>query len=699
MSHTPKILLVTLIAIIILLSSCGTSKADSRDAFGGLNFSSVETTPDDMKTAGAEVAGSGGTDIPDSSGSSDSGDDLHSWRNNPYYIEYNSMDTSERARWESDKMREYLERLGIGEYYGFRSYTNFFTGEELFPGSFGTSFLDEKTYRYQFEYFDEELHAMLIETNGDSKISVKFEIELEDPITGEKKTDGFTVENGEGEKGIAAIYKIPGDGFYIKKSSASLTVDGKEIPASTYSDTSEFIDRAQKLIEKKFSYFGTPYVNLRYEKMKLENPGKKIVLWFGDSSLQAFDPGDSEEINKILEGMGKDYLVCFASAGSDAADKIVNESEFFDEIDILSTGAGSNYTEFVKEGKFLPIKDLLYGDPRGEKYLSTLPKNYIDTLTVGGDIYAISPGISNILPGLGYCVNKELAEKYGWDIDKPAFEQTEIIKEIEEKENCATAVVSGMKNLGAMYYPNGLCDIPGAYYDPNTGRADIITKDPDYIYLEKNLAAIYEAGVSDGSELISKGLKNEIFLSFGRSSSPHRRGEILKMECNLIPGEFYDMIDLRSEPKIRQASKGTGIGSGCDCIDEAFDFLILSQTDGEIAKITVLSESVPSNSVLTNGCSANIFLPEFSEYFPEGFAEDLREFFEASSLPAALGFIFDGTGIKEFEAVKAASESEDFISAPFDETSKNLEEELKEAGIDTLIDEINRQLEEWKNTK
>lgn len=710
-------LLTAVVMTALFLASC--AEEEPYDPFAGLEFSDVTTSPT-VTEKSPEVD----SDLPDEFPYNlEWGGDAA--RSSPYYKEYYAMTRKEQEVFEDGLKRGYMEELGLlADYEANIHVYNFDDGTTTVftPGGFGTSFSGDY-YKYTFSYDDPTYIVYVVDTNVPGPCSVEFSFTEKDPVTGEEKPIVQTFDNEDGECGIKCIAR-PDDGFYINGYNISVTFLGKFGGGSGRNAPSDeqFITEVQRAVNRMSEIDGIPYVNIRYEKMKYENPDKTVIVWLCDGMLSYISENAQIAVNEYLSTLGRDYLVCFATMTADFDDPDGND--YYDLIkqrmgqgcpfDIISTGAtfvhsrnlASAYHRYVLDGIYEPLGELLRDTELGQKYLGIVPEGYLKTFDVNGEVYGVAGGDSAIARGIGYQVNKKLAEKYGWDINKPVTDQLDILKTVSENEAGCATVVADAPYCGLNFYPNSIANIPAVYYDAETDSIKRITEDEEWQELPRLMSALAAAGFENEYKAVSTNrTKNTFFLWLYCDPVPYEWGETTYMT---LYGEATEVITAYSPTGIRCAEQSAGVSASSEHKDEAFDFLMLSQTDAYLNNL--LNFGVEGEDYeLTDGVVKSAFgIKTFANSFicyprnrePADFAERLTNLFETAEVPATIGFAFDAESVaEEFNRLRAIINNCDLFTADFDEGIAGLNKELDDAGIDKVLEEINKQYKEWKGNK
>ena len=715
-------LLAAVMMSVTLLTSCvGKPAENDVDPFAGLDFSDVGTSPTS-------------TDDKDDVSLPDEFPYNIEWGGqaaleSPYYKEYSAMDTAERDQYEYDLKRGYVESLGLAEY--FDAYTSVYnyaggTTKIYAPGSFGMSFsADGNYFKYDYSFDTPGFIAAVIDTNAEGPCYVSVSYTEINPITGEERSGVQRIENGDGECGLRALF-LPDEGFYFNGCSIGKYLFGKLCGGEVrdISEYGQFLGEVQHYLNQKSEIEGTPVVNLRHDILEHEYPDKDIIVWVYDSLYGSVSEKAQNAVNEYLSELGRDYVVCFSSMRADYNAPVGEDYRYVlkdriskgTQYDIVSTGAvvaattvntASSYHRYVFDGIYEPLGDMLKNTDIGREYAESVPENYLKMFDVDGEIYGIGGGNTVISPGLGYCVNRELADKYGWDINKPVEEQLDILKAVSENEkNCAT-VVTEAQHLYALYYPNSVSNVLAAYYDSESDSIRRVTEDPELQEYARLMSALSAAGLENEFHKIGpNGYKDTFFICIDGCYEPYEFGETATVTRALVC--TADVICAYSSPRIRCADRATGISSASNHKDKAFDFLMLSQLDAYINNILncgiegedyELTDGVVKQALSTKNFT-NIFIAHPINDESADFAAHARKLFETAEVPATAGFAFDAEPVaEEYNRLREIINERNFYVDDYDDAIAEFDEKLDEAGFDRVLEEINSQYKKWKENK
>ena len=154
----------------------------------------------------------------------------------------------------------------------------------------------------------------------------------------------------------------------------------------------------------------------------------------------------------------------------------------------------------------------------------------------------------------------------------------------------------------------------------------------------------------------------------------------------------------------------TGICSSSQYKDKAFELLALTQTDPYLNNLMSFGiEGTDYNLVngkvdmVGNRISLDRFINKMICYpfedEPLDMAAAYSEVFKNANVPSDIEFAFDGRGTEKETAdtFRALADNTFLSGKSFEESFSALQEELEKSGIQAIIDECNKQYEEYEN--
>ena len=487
------------------------------------------------------------------------------------------------------------------------------------------------------------------------------------------------------------------------------------------------------------------------EAARAENDPDVLVWETGLSSEYA--QVVQEAVNGYLSDKGAGYTVKILSdVGSPSEtesriEKITNLHKNGQQIDLITCQSAvlsrsyemltydDMYLEASKE-VLMPLNDFLKSED-GVKVSDCLTERDLEKNEIYGTIYGLPVGSSVIYRAFSY--NKVLLDKYDIDIEDLSdniFENIDIIKTIYEGETAELPDDEKEKFAGVAYNES--------LYD-NLGMPSLLQLVCDFIMLDDNGKFISAFETERFRELAENTKElNELgllyfardrgdFNNFVAASQMVYTDEIYESvqyvyKDNETLDEIETVVIPNLDEPIGEAMSGTttvGITNWSANKENALDFLTRLFSDSELANIVrygvegedyVVTEDgfaeLTPESRTDFGANTNLYLiypQEDNEIYSR---DEITEFRGRYDSYFPYGFRFDYSPVKtEVDAVRVAvygglkgysPEYEDLITGRVDDVDAaidKLNSDLKAAGIDRIIEEANRQLEEWRKNK
>ncbi|MCD8107962.1 MAG: ABC transporter substrate-binding protein [Oscillospiraceae bacterium] len=459
------------------------------------------------------------------------------------------------------------------------------------------------------------------------------------------------------------------------------------------------------------------------EEIQAEYPDKAVLVWVGfaltaDSGLEIEIPID--EINEYLDSIGKEYVLCYYPLNMTAAtvkydngdcdsilDCFTDYIESGGQADILTVMVTSSdepiitaYYYNALNGIYEPLESYFESSEEATEYYNSLPEEYWESFKVNGTLYSFggfSLGVRRTATNY-YLINTDLADKYGWDYDKSLFEQLDLIETIVTEENCRGVKV----NYSSLYKEFVFAGIIGTSYDDgivSLADSDSFSESLELWYELKDSGLIFDdAEDYSGMYLASYCTSTSTYsLDLGKSFT----GEQTQLETgNDTYSDFTTVADNTSFTYTSSSAGGVSVYSGSEHKTEAFDFILLTQTDSTLNNLLSFGDS-EDEPYLINYRFANPLITDSYGDMPEDMNELFAEILEnaqSADTSDAVGFAFDVRGYEVlYSAVQEAVKNHSYLyfSSAEDDLAA-LKSELEEAGIDELLEEVNRQYSEWR---
>jgi len=399
-----------------------------------------------------------------------------------------------------------------------------------------------------------------------------------------------------------------------------------------------------------------------------------------------------------------------------------------EKLDIM-IGGGATYSQDVAKGNFLAIDDLLakYGQDAVNALAEQDPK-FIEAARIQGALYGV-PMIKDLADEYGFTIRKDLVEKYNIDLSS--------VKSFDDLDPILQTLKDNEPDIWPMTrYGGSVIDtISPAYMDPLGDGFGVLPnhdnglkvvnwfETPEYEQLLKMVRRWYEAGY----------LHKDIATTTEYAASMVRAGKAASFIQHMKPGiaeqetrsTGKEMVSVALKPAVSTTGKIQRyvwtIPNTARNPERSMMFINLLYTDKDIMNLLawgvegkhyVIAEGnvidFPQGVDATNtGYGINqgyMFGNQFLTYVWKGtdptIYEQLAKFNQGAIKSKALGFTFNADNVKtevaavtnvqkqykvalETGTVDPATQLPEFIT------------QLKAAGIDKIIAEKQRQLDEW----
>jgi len=401
-----------------------------------------------------------------------------------------------------------------------------------------------------------------------------------------------------------------------------------------------------------------------------------------------------------------------------------------EQFDLVFTARWTNdYYKNVANGTLLPLDDLL--QQHAPKLYADIAPEIWDAVRVGGKIYGV-PTRQKFSPDWGFSVRKDLAEKYNFDPSTvTSYTDPALAKFMED-------VKAGEPDIKYLWVGYGPTEPAIWGYDKVGGNLAAVVKldDPSAKVLKwfetpefKQLGTLFqswaEAGYAPKETLKSE--EQDALLKAGQVAmiltSPTAPGG----EIGLNQKYGGDWLQQQIAPSVLSTDAVTsgmlGIPTSSEHPEKAAEFLQLINTDQEVFR-TLAYGIEGTHYTLEDEAKGVIKIPEDSTYnanidwvfgntflgyyrSPEqvGANEKSLEINKNSTPSPILGFSFDPKPV-ETELAQLGAATDEPLGVIYNATSEDLDKAiadlntaLQAAGLDTVIAEMQKQIDAWKATK
>lgn len=400
-----------------------------------------------------------------------------------------------------------------------------------------------------------------------------------------------------------------------------------------------------------------------------------------------------------------------------------------EKFDLMFTSSWLNdYATNVAKGALLPLDDLL--PQYAPEFYNQIPESLWDSVRVNGKIYAaINEQV--VARQSAFVFRQDMLDATGFDITKikKFSDIDEFFTLMDEKvPNKEDYTVSGFTwqytiPQSLAWEPLNTTNIPGCVDDTKPEDMTVFNqfKTPEFIEYITYMHKWQEAGMFDLDQLTS-----------GR---PTNRTSVCKAEGTYIPVTWKQMTlagfkgyeDLAIQPYGETYIQSgyvtatlTGVNQKSENPERAVEYLNLVNTDKELYRLLTVglegrdytrlddmhieikqdSQYTP-NADWAYGCQFNAFL---TDDLPESAWDTQREYNLAAKTSPLLGFNFDPKNVQTEIANCEAISSEYMTIAQYGMMDPEVKYQefitkLDNAGADKIIAEMQRQVDEFLNTK
>lgn len=445
-----------------------------------------------------------------------------------------------------------------------------------------------------------------------------------------------------------------------------------------------------------------------------------VLTWYICEEPQADEQVVEEKLNELLlaNGVQAKLDVVFQSGYEDKINMMVTAGE---EFDILFTADWCfPYGTNAAKGAFMDMTELI--EEYGQDVLEVIPEDVLACAKVNGKLYAI-PNYQNSVAQYGYIIPNDLIEKYDLDVESiKVMEDIEpILQTIKENEPELIPIQYTTWLASARLYNAGQDMVSSWYcvseddkvsfgeelrkenakmmmdwYQKGYIRSDILSVTDEYAELDAGKYAVFMvASVPPGVEVTYKNKYGKDFTcvpimdkpfmyysapmsAMSAISATSKHPELAMQILNLANSnaEFYNTL--------------------CYGVEGVH---YVKNEDGSITKTDADVNYNPGID-WAFGCA-------FHAYPLEGMEPDVYEqqkaYNDSATISPLLGFIFDAsstitertnvvTVLKEYQVLFVGATNPDEFDAKWDEMMTKLEE----AGLETVTEEIERQIADWR---
>ena len=456
---------------------------------------------------------------------------------------------------------------------------------------------------------------------------------------------------------------------------------------------------------------------------KAENgDGPVTVTWcvFGDKKED--QEKVMEDLNKKIEEKINVHLNLEVIPQGEFNDKMKLKSTAGEEYDLVFTANWlNNFSENMSREAFMPIDDVV--EKYGQGITESVPEWLLDVGTVDGKLYAI-PNQQVEARQLGVAIQKEYADKYGFDKTS--------LKDISELEPFLDEIVKNEPNLfpidervkPVLEKENEIVtSVSGA-----SGAITLMKKGDESLTILPSTDAMAEQFKME-NEWYKKGYIRKDIATVMDNTADVKANRYVCTLSTYKPGwdaEFtnrqgVEYISVPIEGAYVDSTAGsetmTAINVNSKHPEEAMKLLNLVYTDKEIYNELVFGmegehyEKTGDNSIkmveepkYDFGGYGWMLGNQFNAYYVpgqvEGLWEETDKMNRESEISPLRGFVFDPSSVQseiaQVGSVVKEYENGQFTAADIDKYIKERNEKMEQAGLQKVVDEVQKQVDDWK---
>ncbi|MFF2449865.1 ABC transporter substrate-binding protein [Neobacillus sp. NPDC058068] len=458
------------------------------------------------------------------------------------------------------------------------------------------------------------------------------------------------------------------------------------------------------------------------ESSSSEKDGKKgqpyEIKWYTIGTPQKDTDKVYAEVNKYLKEKINATVKMTQIDWGDWAQKsqvMINSGEQFD---IIFTN-GKDYVQNSQKGAFLALDDMLNNEAKELK--AAINPDFLEGIKVNGKIYGV-PANKEVARQTVYTFNKRLVDKYKFDVSKElTLEDLEpMLKTIKENESGITPMATFKAFLRYDYVFNE--EMPFAF--PFAGDTDHVINPFDTDEAMKSLKTMhkyYKAGYLKEDAATSKdSWPMDVENWFVRMGGSQPYADLLWSRS-----AKYDLVSAPAEQPtvVNDSVSGSiqAISATSKNPKKAMEFLTLLNTDPYLRNLVDKGiegvhykknadgtiEDLPARVDGFNMPSyslGNHFILNLYSNDPKDKWEKFAEFNASAVKAPSLGFNFNSDSVRS-ELASITNISKEFYpalatgSVDPDEYLPKFNKKLKDAGIDKVLTEIQKQYDDWKSKK
>ncbi|MBB6694056.1 ABC transporter substrate-binding protein [Cohnella xylanilytica] len=455
-------------------------------------------------------------------------------------------------------------------------------------------------------------------------------------------------------------------------------------------------------------------------------PVEELTVAFPSTST----PKDMQMVEDAINRIAEQKIQARVKLNPISAGEWVQQTNLMftsnEKLDLMFV-SGALYNNMVAKDQLVPLDELL--DRYGDGIKTAIGEDYLQAAKVNNKIYAV-PTVRDMASSYGVSMRKDLVDKYGIDIGaiKSLDDLGNVLKTVKDGEGFAPLIPSspGQTYLENYLFYDKLGDGIGVLPNYDNGlKVTNLYEMPEYKELLTRLRDWYQKGYILKDSATSKSTpwelirSNKGFAYFAGMKPGFAAQESQAAGTAMVAAELLPPVAMTGT--VTGAMWGVPVNTKLE--DKAVQFLNLMYSDKDVVNLldwgiegTHYVKTAGQDNVIeypagvdstTSGYNMPLgwmFGNQFLSYVMKGNDPDIwkttDEFNKAASRSKALGFGFDPTPVKtEYAAVSnVITQYEMPLETGSVDPEKVLPEfisKLKAAGIDKIIAEKQKQLDEW----
>ncbi|KRG16540.1 hypothetical protein ACA30_00800 [Virgibacillus soli] len=457
-----------------------------------------------------------------------------------------------------------------------------------------------------------------------------------------------------------------------------------------------------------------------------EKPYELTMAYIASSNVEDVE-SVQEEINKITKekiNVNVTLLPISGGAWTQQTNLMLTGTE---KLDLIVSSSFYNYTSQAVKGQLLPLDELL--ESHGKGITEEIPEHMINATKIDGKIYGV-PSVRDWASDHGFIMRKDLVDKYNIDLSKvnTIEDMGEIFKIIKDNESNVDPIVNTgdlLSTVETYIYP---------HFDQIGNNIGVLEMKEDNWTVE-NLYEhpIYEEAVNLARDWYKAGyIMKDAATSDEVGYNIVKSGKGFGYFTNMKPGletqetirSGHEMVAIRFTEPYQFTTSATSfmmsLAKNSENPEKAMEFMNLLYTDADIMNLLTLgiegkhyelndegfAEQLEdgSNYVFNQWLIGNNFLTHVWEGNDKDYWKELSTFNESAVISPAFGFSFNANPVKT-EIAATANVLEQYrkgLETGTLDPEKALPEfikKLKAAGSDKIIEEKQKQLDEWRKNQ